>query len=466
MRSSIQRFTGACAAIAVVALAGCTDTVPVTAPGDSELIRALPLPAPPTSSHDYIYEVKIENLTTSQPLSPPVIATHDETVTVFQIGAPASEGIRIVAEEGRTGPLVEELEAQAGVYEIVVSDGPLHIATGTAPGPVSRTAYIRADENARYVSIATMLVCTNDGFTGGNALPLPQGEQPVVFHAAGYDAGTEVNNELSPYLADTCGRIGPPVGGRLPEDGNDRVPEQDVIRAHPGIHGLADLVLSRHSWRGPIARITVRRVPAVTYEVTIENLTTGQPLSPPVLATHGETATFFEVGEEASEGIRIIAEEGRTGPAVDELSKMAGTFDITVGDGPIHRIGGPGSSSMTLQIRAGGDAHYLSLATMLVCTNDGFTGGNALRLPEAGQTVVHLANGYDAGTEVNNELSPYLADTCGAIGPIPLPMDGNDRIPEQDVIRLHPGIQGGGDLVPALHGWTDPVARITVRRAP
>lgn len=37
-----------------------------------------------------------------------------------------------------------------------------------------------------------------------------------------------------------------------------------------------------------------------TYEVTITNLTTGQPLTPPVVATHKKPAEIFEVGEAAS----------------------------------------------------------------------------------------------------------------------------------------------------------------------
>jgi hypothetical protein len=33
---------------------------------------------------------------------------------------------------------------------------------------------------------------------------------------------------------------------------------------------------------------------------------------------------------------------------------------------------------------------------------------------------------------------------------------------EGGVIRHHPNIVGGADLAPATHGWTDPVARVTV----
>ena len=42
----------------------------------------------------------------------------------------------------------------------------------------------------------------------------------------------------------------------------------------------------------------------------------------------------------------------------------------------------------------------LSLATMLICTNDGFGGLNRVRLPPRVQRVFPLY-GYDAGTEDN-----------------------------------------------------------------
>ncbi len=37
-----------------------------------------------------------------------------------------------------------------------------------------------------------------------------------------------------------------------------------------------------------------------SYEVTIENLSTGQPMSPPVAATHSKRVRIFRVGSKAS----------------------------------------------------------------------------------------------------------------------------------------------------------------------
>jgi hypothetical protein len=202
------------------------------------------------------------------------------------------------------------------------------------------------------------------------------------------------------------------------------------------------------------------------YQVTIENLMDGQPLSRPVLATHTNRARFFEVGANASEGIRLIAEFGQTSVAVAELEAQPGVLHVVESGVPIHRVGGPGANSVAFEIRAAANANRLSLATMLVCTNDGFTGLDGVMLPRGFRAQVFYAVAYDAGTHENVEQTEYLVDSCHGIGPVPFPdgPDGNMRAPEEDVIRKHPGIAGDGFLDPAVHGWEDPVIRVTVQR--
>jgi hypothetical protein len=202
-----------------------------------------------------------------------------------------------------------------------------------------------------------------------------------------------------------------------------------------------------------------------TYAVKIENLTYGQPLSPGVIATHKAGVRLFRLGDLASEGIRRIAEEGDPSAAVAELRVNGGAYEVIATEMPIHRMSGPGTSSLTVRIRAAGDADRLSMATMLVCTNDGFTGADGIALPADFGAETHYAMAYDAGTERNDEVTRNLADGCGMIGPVPFPADGNGRNPaEEQAIAPHPGIRGVGDLVPTLHGWRGPVARITVAR--
>ena len=47
-----------------------------------------------------------------------------------------------------------------------------------------------------------------------------------------------------------------------------------------------------------------------SYTVTFENLTTGQPFSPIVAATHQNAIGMFGVGDLASAGLEAIAEDG------------------------------------------------------------------------------------------------------------------------------------------------------------
>jgi hypothetical protein len=40
----------------------------------------------------------------------------------------------------------------------------------------------------------------------------------------------------------------------------------------------------------------------------------------------------------------------------------------------------------------------------------------------------------------------------------------NPDLAESGVVHHHEGIMGNGDLSPAIHGWGNPVAMLTVRR--
>lgn len=201
-----------------------------------------------------------------------------------------------------------------------------------------------------------------------------------------------------------------------------------------------------------------------TYEVTITNLSSGQPFSPGVVVAHTAQASLFTPGSAASEGVRLIAEMGNPSTAVAELTSAEGVHDVVNTGAPIHRQGGPGPSALSVTLEASANANRLSLAVMLICTNDGFVGLNDVKLPGGFEPSTVYAMGYDAGTEINDEHSTSIVDPCAAIGPVALPADGDSRTPEGGVVTSHGGIVGGGDLDPALHGWTEPVARVTIRR--
>ena len=200
------------------------------------------------------------------------------------------------------------------------------------------------------------------------------------------------------------------------------------------------------------------------YQLTITNLTSGQLLSPPVLAAHGSDYALFEVGEQASAGIWTVAEQGNPMMLAEQLRSTPEVASVVVADGPVHRIGGPGESSLTLRIESHG-ADRLSVAMMLGCTNDGFTGLTSVPLSRSMVPVTYYGAAYDAGTERNTQVWTSLPDGCNALGPASRDADGqNARDLTSEPITMHAGIVPGvGDLGEQF-AWDGAVVKITVQR--
>ena len=196
-----------------------------------------------------------------------------------------------------------------------------------------------------------------------------------------------------------------------------------------------------------------------TYNVTIENLTTGQPFTPPVVVAHTSAMDTFETGEAASAEIIAIAENGNNDPLVALVSGASAVHAYVAGDGPVM----PGASAtMSIQAPAGS---YLSAVFMLICTNDGFSGLDSMMLPATGSVTVD-ANAYDAGSEQNTEDFADMVPPCQGLVGVSSDDEGtgmsNPALAEGGVVSMHAGIQGGTDLTVADHGWSGSVARITV----
>ncbi|MEO5588351.1 MAG: spondin domain-containing protein, partial [Gemmatimonadaceae bacterium] len=152
--------------------------------------------------------------------------------------------------------------------------------------------------------------------------------------------------------------------------------------------------------------------------------------------------------------------------ALNDLSSTSGIYEVISTGGPINRIGGgaPFPTSRTYTINAAANANRLSVAVMIICTNDGFTGLSGVKLPGGFKPESHLVGAWDAGTEQNNQLFSQIVDPCQMAGPVRAPADGNGRVATNGVIETHPNITPGvGDLT-AAHRWQFPVARITVQR--
>ena len=206
-----------------------------------------------------------------------------------------------------------------------------------------------------------------------------------------------------------------------------------------------------------------------TYQVTITNLTDGQPFTPALVATHKGNDGFFDVGKAASFGLKEIAENGNLDPMFDRVSNDRDFADVAIVAGNTGVPPVMPGETITFEITGSSPHNFLSWASMLICTNDGFTGVDTLKLPNnVGGSVSVYTQGYDAGTENNTELFADLVPPCG-------PLTGQDSmgqgtgasnpaLAENGVIHHHAGILGVGDLDASINDWNNPVAKITVER--
>ncbi len=210
------------------------------------------------------YRVTIANLAAGQPLTPPLVVLHGPEASLVEAGAPASEGLQQLAENGNAQVLVDALSGAAGVGSVTVGQHPI-VAGGipaAAEVPSVATLEVSGPADADLISIASMLICTNDGFSIVHDAPLPAevGETATFFSHA-YDAGTEVNTESFADLVPPCqGLVG--VSGEAEGAGasNPDLAEGGVVAPHPGTAGAADLDAVTHAVAENPALIVVERL--------------------------------------------------------------------------------------------------------------------------------------------------------------------------------------------------------------
>lgn len=206
------------------------------------VLAALLLPAAafaaPAAPAMATYSITVENLTGTQPFSPPLFVAHGPGYNLFRLGAFASEGIQLIAETGNNATATAEAQASPFTADVVAQ------AALVFPG-TSTTAELTAPLGAR-LSIAAMLGITNDGFTGVDGYRLPSSGS-VTFEVGSFDAGTEMNNEAVGYVG--------ALGG-----GNMRAPTHMPIASHAGILGVGDMDPAQYGWTDPVARVTVTRI--------------------------------------------------------------------------------------------------------------------------------------------------------------------------------------------------------------
>lgn len=118
---------------------------------------------------------------------------------------------------------------------------------------------------------------------------------------------------------------------------------------------------------------------------------------------------------------------------------------------------GPGKTT-TMTVAAPTGMDHVSFGAMLGNTNDGFIAVRDVELPKGKQAVTYYADGYDAGSETNDELCTTVpGPACGGVALSP-------EDTGEGFVHIHSGIHGIGGLDPAINDWRNPVAQITIKR--
>lgn len=207
---------------------------------------------------DKMIKVTVKNLVYSNPLGPFFVVVHDKHLSpLYTLGEPAPDnGLQTLAEEGDPSELVsyyssDNMTDHVGYVGSFIDDAALNLPEGAAfllELGESSSMVLPVDKDYSYVSMASMLVNTNDAFAGFSAMELKPG---MMFTVPAYDAGTEENNE-------SCTSVPGPACGGHEMSGNG----EGYVHVHRGIHGMfngmaTDLDPSVYDWRNPALLVMV-----------------------------------------------------------------------------------------------------------------------------------------------------------------------------------------------------------------
>lgn len=220
-------------ATSALVLAGCSD--------DDDKYSAL-----------HSYTISVTNLTPNQPMSPLLVLNHNSSYELFSLNQSASVPLEHLAESGSTEQLLALTDSNANVYYGESGSGII------TPGSGDSVTITIDPYKAGYLSVASMLVNTNDAFIGETGLSvksLAVGES-YQMNMNVWDAGTELNDELAASIPG-------PAGGGEGYNGA-RNDDRDAVTIHPGVisqdDGLATSVLtSSHRFLNPGAKLIITR---------------------------------------------------------------------------------------------------------------------------------------------------------------------------------------------------------------
>ncbi len=191
------------------------------------------------------------------------------------------------------------------------------------------------------------------------------------------------------------------------------------------------------------------------YKVSVTNITSGQTFTPVIVLNHKKGVRLFTPGSPASEALSKLAEAGMTDPLAMMMSNNPRVADIATSSGPL----GPGETTSVMVERTGG-FHYISLAAMMLPTNDGFIALNGAHVPRGHRSVMYMSPAYDAGSEDNDQSCDHIPGPFGCDGK----GEGFNPADGEGYVHIHAGIHDYGDIAPDVYDWRNPVARVVIQR--
>lgn len=369
---------------------------------------------PPTTT----FSIRIDNTSDRSALpsglSPGVWALADENPLFVGGAVDQGSGLEALAEDGDPSALAAtlagELETRTGTFEIPVD------ATSAGPampgGAFELTVEASPDDGQLF--IVSMYGESNDTFLATIGIDL--------FDDQGAPVAANVSDTFALWNAGTEQDQAPTMG-----------PDQAPRQAAPDT-GAAEGVVRRFSDTtraipAPAALLQVTAEDAGTSDdgnrqvaITIRNVsedvgTLMTPLSPVFWAMHDTSYGLFRVGDDASDALERLAEDGDPQPLAEEARTVAAIGASGVVDEPDEA---PGAAmpigfgqSYTFTVEVTQDHPMLSFATMVGESNDAFVAtpaegvsffagdGSALTPQQIQDALARQLAVWDAGTEAN-----------------------------------------------------------------
>lgn len=211
---------------------------------------------------------------------------------------------------------------------------------------------------------------------------------------------------------------------------------------------------------------------AAQLDIQITNLTRGSYFTPLLVAAHVPGERVFAFAMPASANLQAMAEGGDISGLVTDMDAI----NATVVANPAGGLLVPGAStSASLNTDGAPDNTRLSIVAMLLPSNDGFMGLNAVAIPEEPGTYVFNVNAYDAGTEGNDEIigsgapgeagypAPPPVAAASGTGGTGVAADAEGFVHIHRVVLGDTDPEAGpSDIDSLVHRWLNPVVRVVV----